>query len=160
MTSETNHELQAFALQLTELKGQINAMQQQQGAHIAATNQQLSQITTRVEQIGNKLEAVSGLNHTANAHDDQLRRMWAQMEKQNARIEDAVNSSRKIFNIGIGAGFMLALMVSLVAWIYTTDRSSDADSHRLLRTGIEQNDTRLDRLEVWGAGQKENPYKR
>lgn len=161
MTGHENSEsVQAFALQIQDLRGKLDAMGTQQQSHITNTNNSMAELRGDVRALGGKLEAIAALSHQSGEHTDSIRRIWSGIEKRDLQIQQAVENSRRVINLSTGAGVVATALIAILVYLYQQDRSSTTESLRLLTDRIEKMDERADRIEIYLAGDRVQPYRR
>lgn len=171
-----------LALQLVRLQGAVESMQQQQQAGAQQTQAVMQTIQADLRKMADRLETVPVMNEQIRSNADRaesLTQRLAQLEShtdnrfatQRTGIETATAAASRIVWLGTGVTACAALIIGLLTYMYNTDKQGSADSRRVLSERINENfniqtgrvtagDQRIDRIELYLAGDRSERFKR
>jgi hypothetical protein len=173
---------QALALGLVRLEGAVHSMEKRQTAEGDSNRMILQQLQQDVRKMSERFESVPVMmerlasNATAvealavrmndlSAHTD------SRFGTQSTRIESASSMASRIVWLGTGAMAVMGVVMSLLVYMYNGDKQSSAEARRVLSERINDNqnittgrhtaaDSRLDRIELYLAGDHSERFKR
>lgn len=153
-------ETQDVALQLQDLRGKLEFMGSQQQGHINGTNQAMADVRAELRALATELKGIGTLSHDSSNHTESIRRIWTAMEKRDLLIDQAITQGRRLQNLAAGAGGVLFLLVGSLVYLYNSDRQTTKDADSAAAVRIEKLDERMDRVEIYLAGDRAQPYRR
>lgn len=133
-------------MHLAELKGSMHAMQQHQAHNAEVARTAIEGVNNRIEGLAKKVDDIAAMAGSTISHADQLGRMWGTVS-QTSKLAEGLK------NMAFGGLFVLALTGGMAAYLYKGDKDAAT-------SGIERADERLDRIEVYLAGPRDQPFKR
>ncbi|MGP1678832.1 MAG: hypothetical protein ACTS6J_16960 [Burkholderiales bacterium] len=133
-------------MHLAELKGSMASMQQQQTHNAEVARTAIDGVNTRLDGLSKKVDDITSLSGSTVSHTEQLGRMWDTVSRTDKLAEG-------LKNMAIGGMFVLTLTGGMAAYLYNGDKDAAL-------SGIERNDDRLDRIEAYLAGPRDQPFKR
>lgn len=153
-------DMHAFAMQLQEVRGKLDTMGTMQQSQNEATNATLSDLRADMKAMAVKLEAIAMVRHQTDDHKDSITRLWAKT--------DATSShANRITWLAAGAIFMFSGLSALLMRTYNNDRAAEVAGQTALREAImlqraesAVRETRLDKVELYLAGDRIDPFKR
>lgn len=146
--------------ELIELRGAVQAMKEQG----ATTRDQIADLARDVRGV---LTELSRLASTAEG----ITRLQVQVDKAgqdqaalNKEVAQALAGMNQRFGRWVGglsvATFMMGAMLALIAYIYDGDKTRTDRELSNAREAQQRLDERMDRIEIWAAGDRDRPYKR
>lgn len=133
-------------MHIAELKGAMTAMAQQQGHNAEVARSAIEGVNKRLEGLEGKMDSIASMSGSTTSHSEQLGRMWSTVSKTTSLAEG-------LKNMAIGGMVVLGITGGMAAYLYKGDKDAAV-------SGIERNDDRLDRIEVYLAGPRDQPFKR
>lgn len=133
-------------MHIAELKGSMTAMQQQQSHNAEVARTAIDGVNRRLDELTQKFDGIASMSGSTVSHADQLGRMWGTVS-QTSKLAEGLK------NMAFGGLFVLALTGGMAAYLYKGDKDAAT-------SGIERADERLDRVEVYLAGPRDQPFKR
>lgn len=135
----------AVAVHLAKIEGKLEA--------VKVSNDQLSsQLSTMLAH----LQDIARLSIKSEAQDANFARVWGEFDKRDLRYEHGIKrlesverQSNKIIWFTGGVSFASGLLIAVLMWVANS-----------LVQDVKNLDTRSDRLEIYNAGPKVEPFKR
>lgn len=147
------HDPVQVGLQLAELKGSITNMQNQQAHNAELARSAMEGVNRRLEGLESKVDGIASMSGSTVSHTDQLGRMWGTVSRTDRLAES-------LKNMAIGAFAVLTVTGGLAAYLYNGDKAATSSNISSNAAAIRANDERLDRIEVYLAGPRDQPFKR
>lgn len=140
-------------MHLAELKGSMSAMQQQQTHNAEVARTAIDGVNARLDDLTRKFDGIATMSGSTVSHAEQLGRMWSTVSKTE-RLSEGLK------NMALGAFAVMGLVAGLATYLYDGDKTTVNNSINSNSNSIKANDERLDRIEIYLAGQRDQPFKR
>ena len=137
------------AVHLANLSGRINNLS------LAHTHS-----TQLLESLATDVRVLTERSAQALGHQENMARIWQRMEKAEASIAGVEKRQNGIRALVVGAAAVTGLLVSLLSWVGIDQIKAIRETAREVRAEGRRVDERMDRVEVYLAGPKQDPYER
>ena len=137
------------AVHLANLSGRINNM------NLAHTHS-----TQLLESLTKDVRVLTERSAQALGHQENMARIWQRMEKAEASIAGVEKRQNGMRALVVGAAAVTGLLVSLLSWVGIDQIKAIRETAREVRAEGRRVDERMDRVEVYLAGPKQDPYER
>jgi len=152
------------AMHLATLSTTMQSMQRDQGVQAEANRIAIAQLDAKIGSVSDALHGFSQVRYDTAAHAESLARLWNADKDRRTEIKSASDRSNRILWMGAGAGTVIGLLIVLICFLYIRDQEifdgRVKDVSQRMEDKTSKLDERQDRVEIYLAGDRTQPFKR